>query len=290
MAYRSGYGAIEEAIKKNSSNDGNSTNYLYWKDKEKKVLRLLSDAPITIGVHEYVRCLDGKTRDFTCSKELANPRPCWICENVTRELDSGKVVAHTPRDLTMCLAALRESSRENGQYTVRDVLHDEPLTLEVDGEVKEYKGVPVIGLLRQGQGNFWSSFNGYYARYGTTLDRDYEITRVGASTDTKYTIIPEDKIDGMTTEAEVQEHYEAALLFHPSVEEYIERMGTEERVDYYLISGKSSEDKKNEGSRSTSSPSPSPAASSPKESSSSSGDDTTSFASLKEQLKLHNKK
>jgi hypothetical protein len=252
--YNSGFAAVEAAVKRASSKGtgrGPRSNNFTWKeDKEKKILRLLDDEPITIGIHEFTPCKDGKSRDFVCSEQLANPRECWICKNVQKKDFKGNMGPAKPREVGVGYAALREETREGRKFVYTDVLHDVEGVDEaiidilkstpgvvVDGTT--VKGVPFVGIVKQAVSNFWNQFNAYYARYGTTTDRDYQVTRQGAPRDTKtaYIAIPCDAVDGMVEQEDVDKHYEVAKLLHPTIVEWIERLGSEDYYDYFLISG-----------------------------------------------------
>jgi hypothetical protein len=229
--YQTGYEAVTAAVqraKSTSAPKGKSSNFYGWKDKETKFMRFLHDDVITIAFHEYVLCADGKKRDFVCAQSLAGElkRDCEICAEGWKS-----------RIQTVGLAALRvEVPSTSGKgSTYEDYLHELEVTKE-DGSTEKVK-VPFIGIVKQAASNFWDNLNGYYARYGTTVDRDYEVYRRGDDKTTKYRFIPIDRIDGLETPEEVKDHYKLALELHPGLIEWIEGMGSAGRYER-LLQGK----------------------------------------------------
>lgn len=59
------------------------------------------------------------------------------------------------------------------------------------GNKVQKKNYVIVNL---GLKNFWNGILAFYKRYGTLLDRDYEITRSGEGTDTDYKAVPLDVI------------------------------------------------------------------------------------------------
>lgn len=298
--YSSGYEAVAAAIENaKQRTSGPRSSYITWSDKEKKLVRLLSDQVITIGFHSFTVCVDGKKRDFVCAAQLAGDkqRPCLICDTHTWRDKEGNTRKVQPWGQTVGLAVVRKEEIKDGQAFVRDLYHKDALELEVDGKMQKFENVPFIGVIKQSHGNFWSNLNAYYARYGTTVDRDYEITRSGGDTGTKYTIIPLDvdenlrvalptgKTDVEATRKLVLETYAPAMQFHPTLVEWIERMGSVERYNAHLL-GKgtdtnSAEELENQigGEEPTG----------PTEDASDGGEATSSFSSLRDQLQAYKK-
>lgn len=253
--YRSGFEAVAQAAERMQSGgnfSGPQTRMIGWNAKEengdKKYIRLLDDSPIVIGVHAWTPCIDGKKRDFICAQELADPRPCIICDTHKRKNSNGEEVPVRPSTVGLGLAALREEVREGRTVTTQDILVD--IDVPDDEEkvdlIKEagykveggmVKNVPDVGIIRQSVGNFWSNFNAYYARYGTVVDRDYEIMRQGEKINTKYVIIPFDRDDEMGTQEEVDDHYAVSKILRTGLVEYIERLGSEQYYNKHLVPG-----------------------------------------------------
>jgi hypothetical protein len=237
-AYRSGY---EAAMEKKSGGGGPRSTAIFWKeDGESKVIRLVDDQIITIGMHEFIPTNQkddkGKpvTRDFVCAAQLANPRPCQICEMmIPDKFNNNELKPARPVDRTLGLAILRE---ENEDGDIVDVVHDKDAKTFIDGEE-----VSLVGIINQGQRNFWSVFNGYYARYKTTIDRDYYVTRQGKDKSTTYAVIavdfdPETGVqkNGAKSKELLEQIYKEALAAHPSLVEYIENLGSEDRYNHFL--------------------------------------------------------
>ena len=190
-------------------------------------------------MHEFIVGNDKKKHDFVCARELANPRDCIICDKMmVKKYGTNDEVPAKPSDKTLGLAILR---KELDDGSVVDVLHEKAVEIEVDGEKVSVENVPVVGVIKQGQRNFWDNFNGYYTRYKTTIDRDYVVTRQGKDKNTKYAVIPLDfeadsgvLKDGKKSKALLEETYAVALASHPSLIEYIEKLGSVERYDFFL--------------------------------------------------------
>lgn len=106
-----------------------------------------------------------------------------------------KLATELAAERTVGLAVLREveTTRVDGKRreTVGDKLVKRTWT-DKDEKEHEEEG-PVYGVVRQSNKNFWGVFAGYFNKYDTICDRDYEITRNGNNKDTSYTIIPVDK-------------------------------------------------------------------------------------------------
>jgi hypothetical protein len=246
--FKKGFGAVDEAVKNASrKSSGPRSNNIGWKDGEKKVLRFLDDEPLTIGFHEFTPCKDGKSRDFVCAAQLPEPRPCWICSNVQKKGFNGVMGPCRPRTVSVGYAALREEKRDGRKFSYSDITHDvEGVSDEILKELKgtsavvegsTVKNVPTVGVIKQAVGNFWDNVAAYYVRYGTTTDRDYEITRHGNDKNTKYVPIPCDVVDDLKTQEDVDDHYALAKLLHPTIAEWVERMGSTAYYDYHLVTG-----------------------------------------------------
>lgn len=278
MGLRSGFDAINTALEnqETGSSDGQDTNFIAWDGKEsasknKKIVRFITPQPYLVGIYSFLRCSDGKSRDFPNTEDLPNPRPDVIAGKIKktikhRQTGQEKEVDVRPRDESMALVAIRvEEPNPNGRgvvykdklrdYTINDeALLEELKELAKDGKVtledNVLKNVPEIGMVKQALGNFWKPLNGYFSRYGTIMDRDYEISRTGAGLDTDYTIIPCDPIDGFKEEDEVISHYELPLKVHPSLDTWLERMGDPERINHHLF-GKDNKTSEGESTPST---------------------------------------
>lgn len=254
MTFRSGWAAVQEAAERIAEKRGSLRDRMITWNKEGEdgnthIIRLLDEGPIVVGIHSQIECKDGRARTFTCATELDENRACYICENMTRETSDGSVIPVEPRVVGLGMVALRQEVREDGETRIVDVPVDvkidptdldlverlESLGVTVAGD--KALGVPDIGIVRQSVGNFWGSFNAYYARYGSATDRDYTVTRTGEGYDTTYLAVANDPDEALQDPDDLARHYEASRLLRTSVIEYLERMGSEERYERYLIPG-----------------------------------------------------
>ena len=242
---KKGFGAVEAAVKKaaTSSGDGKFLSYVVWKDDnkdKKKIVRFIGE-PITADFYEYVRCADGRPREFVVPASLGESHDDYLAKHgvKTTVYGSQELVPAEPREMTVGLVALREEYRdaETGKMKVRDVTETIEVT-EGEGDDKVTREIERVAyrVVKQGYKNFWSQMIGIYNRFGTLSDRDYEITRNGNSTDTTYTIIPLDPIDGLRTDEEVVEHYDPPL----SLEQWTLNLASYDRAKA-LFEGKKKE-------------------------------------------------
>lgn len=227
MPLTSGYAVIQDQIKKNSGNSSNknfiSLANIYWKnDEERKIIRHLHDNPATIGMHEFVSCRDGKKRDFVCRQYIvtiingqveAIPEPCPLCQTEIFDDRNGTTRLMRPHMVAVGLAALRKVEMVNHQRIISDEMRDVDI---FEDDKRQTITVPTVGVIKQSLTNFWNHFVNYYLRYGTTLDRDYEVTRqgkggMGAGNSVTYSPIAEDMIPELRTLENLLTHYDKAL-------------------------------------------------------------------------------
>lgn len=241
-----GMGAAQEAgERKAAQSGGDFVPMIFWKDDRagekkqyKKIVRFLTDEVVTCTLYEFVKGgPDGKGRDFIAPASLIDDEGKPLFEEVAGEKDfflenniqlpnykgELKPAKDEAKERTLGLAVLREEytakedrgGREVAVVKTRDLVEKREYETK-DGEKKTAEG-PVIGIVKQGYKNFWSTLVGYYQRYGTICDRDYEITRKGNGTDTTYSIIRLEKddapdladvVDGPSALAHYQAQYE----------------------------------------------------------------------------------
>lgn len=228
-----GMGAAQEAgERKAAQGGGDFMPMIFWKDDRagegkqyKKIVRFLTDDVITCKIYRFVKGgPEGKGRDFIdpdslkdndgkpIFAELEGERDYFRTNNIMLPTYKGdmKPAKDIANEQTFGLAILREEYMVERDGRAVPVMRDliEKRSWETsDGEKKESEG-PVIGVIGQGYKNFWSALAGYFNRYGTICDRDYEITRKGNGTDTTYSIIRldaaediPDVVDGKTAMA-----------------------------------------------------------------------------------------
>lgn len=285
---KKGFGAVEAAVKKAAatSGDGKFLSYVVWKDDnkdKKKIVRFIGE-PITADFYEYVRCADGRPREFVVPASLGETHDDYLAKHgvKTTVYGSQELVPAEPREMTVGLVALREEYRdpEDGHVKVRDILEKIEVT-EGEGENKVTREIERVAyrVVKQGYKNFWSQMIGIYSRFQTLSDRDYEITRNGNDTGTTYTIIPLEPIPGLQSDEEVEAHYDDLPL---TLEEWIKNLASYDRAKALFEGRKKegSEKKETSSSTRTGEVETNPVSSSePKE---------TKFADLREEL-LNNK-
>lgn len=272
--YDSGFDAITRVVKEQNERRAQFSagfkglSHWGWKaeqeDGDAKIARMLSNRPVVIKMHNMFKCPDGKRRDFICANALKGGK-AWDCPICKIKYADGK--SPWPSEQGLMLAAYREEKpKEGGGLEVVDWFRrnedgsSQELVIKIGDVEHKDKDVPWIGLIKQSVGNFWSGFNAYYARYGSVVDRDYQITRSGSKQQPNYVAIPLDPIEGLKTEEEVRARYAVALKHHMSLVDYIESYGSE---SYYgkFITGDAgavdqSHDNSNTSSTSTSSEQP----------------------------------
>jgi len=222
MALKKGMAAVRESIERSQRSSGpktyTETNWFYWRAGETKALRFLTDANdiFVVPVHENVKAVDGKNKTFVCRSAF----------DATCELCAAKVYR---RDVGYGVAVLREEVSEmvDGvqKFTgYRDVTSNYETT--VDGKTVTKKK-PYVGIVSQGMRNFWNQIAVINEKFGSLRDREIEIMRTGAGTDTTYMAIalPEKPIEG------IEDRYSK---FVPDVESFLNRIGSQEYYDAQL--------------------------------------------------------
>lgn len=206
MALRQGIAEIQKSIERSaasSSNSGGTSRWISWKDKDRKIIRFLLDAKemYTVWVHEYVETPNGR-RNFVCRSEFQ--AECPLCA-----MDVYK------RELGYSLAVVREEVIEeiDGQ---KQITGFKDKSEEVDG-----KTIPMVGIVSQAPGNFWSYVSAIYQKFGSLLEYDVEITRKGAGTDTLYMMFPEPKVEIQ----DIDKKYEEYKI---DLGSYLENIGSQE--------------------------------------------------------------
>jgi len=255
MAYKAGFAAVKEAVEAAANSGGfgkiahpiDALAPVSFKKDTSTVVRILSENVLSIGFHEYITCRDGKRRDFVCTEELDGDlrRPCFICRNFTREVTekdgSKKQIPVKARNVVLAVVAVKDWDRATKKNVERqrelDILVDPS---DPDGPTEKVE-CPTFGVLKQGVKGFWSTLNGYYAKFETYVDRDYDVSRAGEKLDTVYTILA-DAEDGSKPE-DLWEYYgippvegEDDPVFARLIE-WLERRGTEDYYKRHLIGG-----------------------------------------------------
>lgn len=212
--------AVKESLEKaqratSGTNTYTETNWFYWKAGETKAIRFLTDSDdiYIVSVHENVPTHDGKTRTFVCRKNFE--APCELCDQ--------KVYR---RDVGYGIAVLREEVRdENNKVSgYRDVTSN--YETEENGKTVTKKK-PYVGIVNQGLRNFWNQIAVISEKYGSLKDREIEILRQGAGTDTTYMAFALD----LKPIENIDERYSKFL---PDIEGFLKRIGSQEYYDSQL--------------------------------------------------------
>ena len=223
MALKKGMEAVKESLERSQrssspSNTYTETNWFYWKAGETKAVRFLTDANdiFVVPVHENVPSHDGKTKTFVCRKAFDSS--CELCDNKVYRRDVGYGVA-----------VLREEVYEEVDGKRKLVgYRDVTSTYEVEENGKTVlKKKPYVGIISQGMRNFWNQIAVISEKYGSLRDREIEIMRQGAGTDTTYMAFALDKkeIEGIDTRY---------TKFVPDIEAFLTRIGSQEYYDAQL--------------------------------------------------------
>lgn len=236
-----GMGAVQSAVDRSERRgNGEYLPAIYWKDDRKgegkewsKIIRFITDDVLTCKLYEFVKggptSEDGKQqgRDFIAPGSLVDENGALLFPELDGERDY--FIAHgvqlpdykgnlrdpvkSQKEKTIAIAVVREEVRveQNGRTVTKykDKVVKRSWTTQ-DGEEKSEEGIE-FGLVKQGHKNFWSMLVGYYNRWGTICDRDYEIQRLGNGTDTQYVIMPctpDQSVEDLDTPEKVAAHYE----------------------------------------------------------------------------------
>jgi hypothetical protein len=204
--FQTGYQLMQQAIKQGKSSGGGGSprlDRITWKDGERKIVRFLTDEAITADWYEFIATNDGKTRGF-----LINPQTDWVAKYASptpgvgwrRNPKTGNIEDRVRRRMGVTVAVLREEKPAgNGRTVVEDHIYD------LDINDTTYKA-RLFGVIQQSM-TFFDQITGFFERYGTTTDRDYQITRKGGGFDTHYQIVPLDPIEEMRDKEVVQKFY-----------------------------------------------------------------------------------
>lgn len=247
---RSGFDAVKAAIEESASRGQGGGGFLptiVWKDDRNgegklydRTVRFLTDEVVPCKIYEYIPCKDGKLRDFIIPSSVGEDGPDIVKESgvqVSKFGNKNQMVDPRAKDVTIGLVVLREEKPEmvDGRRVLTVVDKMETVKYEKDGKQVEEER-PVYGIVKQSNTNFWGTVAGYWSRYGTITDRDYNITRNGNDVNTNYTIIPLDPIEELRDEDKLKEAYKPPM----TLEEYIKNMTSVERAKK-LLYGDSSE-------------------------------------------------
>ena len=213
MSLKKGMSAVRESLERSQrSNSGNreETNWFYWKAGDTKAIRFLTDSNdiFVVPVHENVQTVDGKNKTFVCRQAFDST--CELCASKTYRRDVGYGVA-----------VLREPVYEEGTRNIKGY-RDVTSTYETEENGKTVtKKKPYVGIVSQGMRNFWNQIAVISEKYGSLRDREIEVLRQGAGTDTTYMAFALDK-------KEIEDIDTRYAKFMPDIEGFLTRIGSEE--------------------------------------------------------------
>lgn len=198
---RSGFGVLEEAVKKSKAAFVPTTgklNYFGLEDGEVMFVRFLDDNIVTTKFYEFLLNNQGGKTEFICAPDLYKLDPDWRGQDWVKkwmsptpgigwaeDYKTKAIVEPKLKEKTVGIAVKQELDPDK-PGTIQDVL--EPV--EVDGE--NHISLHFI-LVKQSLQNFWDQMVGYYSLYGTICDRPYRIERRGEQLKTTYHAIGMDK-------------------------------------------------------------------------------------------------
>lgn len=244
-----GMKSVEKAVERSETRtgDGRYLPSIYWVDDKKaggdehhKIVRFLTDEVLTAGFYNFVKggpVVDGKQRgrDFIAPEslvkdvedpdtgevihenvplwpEVAEERNYFTHNNIKLPTYKGDIKPAKIGERTVGIAVLREEKKIDGRMRVVDKVVKREWK---DDEGKEHseEGL-VFGTIKESHKLFWSTLVGYFNRYGTICDRDYEIIRRGEKLETTYVIMPMDKdasLDDLDTVEKTKAKYWAEV-------------------------------------------------------------------------------
>lgn len=195
-----------------SSGGSKFTPFIGWKDGDTKLVYFLTEPQEIpkLKLHSFVEFPtdDGVRYDtLVCRKDPAFREEyggeCELCDRVG--------MASTEKFVALAI----ELEPVKSGKTIKDVRVAMRQFKDREGNDRE---VPQIGLVIQASRNFFAPYVAWESRKDLT-ETSFEVERQGASTDTKYFFFPVDSKPDLS-EVEV-----------PSLEEIIERLGSDEKYE-----------------------------------------------------------
>lgn len=226
--FSTGVETLATLAKKSQGSSFSRTNFFSLDDGEEVVVRFLTDYDDVISVTQHMGaatrprpdwlskeanwspswgCVcrntlmgDGVTKLWEVMDDAEAMPGCYVCDNVkvAGGKHDGKPDRAKPRG--WALVCIRKeilgdgSDALGGPARKGQVVSYVDSTIEVvdrDGKTSEEKDIRVVNM---GHKNFFSLLSGTHRRYGTLLDRDFAIKRVGEGLDTTYEIVHLDPI------------------------------------------------------------------------------------------------
>lgn len=248
----SGLQAVRDAIdagKTRSSSGGGSgqfggrLDYFTWKDKDRKIVRFLTDDLLIRNFADRILTNKGTTQDFLIYPENN------LVEKYGGQSRSfeGTVGPIKTVERIVGVAVLREERAVPGEKNPNGSQKTEIVDFTYNKEIGGQKyPAKFFGIVKQAPNNFWNGLvYGPGEVYGTITDRDYMVVRVGADKDTSYTFIPLEPVDALRDQQALHEHYGYGrpwnnddpnrFLYCPqTLAEWEAYYGGEERIQHWL--------------------------------------------------------
>ena len=213
LSFRRGSAAVEAASSSSGGSHFQRTEFLTVKNGEKALVRFLTDFDSTtdprtgelvggwLGIkqHQSIRTKP-EPSDFKgerwpqfmaapCRRDTifaTTYSDCYICDVIIPSDSKLKPPSHR----LWALAVLREEIYEGGKRIgVRDQMRT--VTRKSQDGTETTTEEPRLVVVNMGRKNFFDPLSAWANRFGTVLDRDYEIARQGEALDTTYLIIPD---------------------------------------------------------------------------------------------------
>lgn len=204
-----------EEIRKSAESGGGAgkfTPFIGWKDQDTKLIYFLTPAEeiARLRLHNFVEFQtdDGSRYDtLVCRKDPAfrdeSGNTCDLCDRV----------GHAATEKHVALAIELEPVKDG-----KKIIAVKPAMRKYEDREGNEKEVPQVGLVVQASTNFFAP----YVAWGSRLELEetsFEVQREGASTNTKYYFFP------------VNEKPDLSEFDLPSLDDVIERMGSEEKYE-----------------------------------------------------------
>lgn len=235
--------AEKRAAAAKSGGTGSSLGYISWKNGDKKIVRFLTDDILVENFYDFIVDKTGSTKTFLVDpsdpdrlKKYMSPTPGlgW-----RKNFGTGALEEPTTRKLGVGVAVVRDEVRVDGKMVLEDALSDKVVD-ETTYPARQF------GIIQQSVTNFWHTLaTSCFKRYGTICDRDYEITREGEGFKTKYSIIPLEPVEELSSIQAVQEFYfygqpwdsadpQRFLKCPQTLQEWAQYFSGEERYKFWL--------------------------------------------------------
>jgi len=196
------------------------TTYLSWQDGDSRLVAFLTPADQIpkVKIHQFVKVSDDSERGFHWDSFICRKDPAFARES-QNTCDLCDRIGHDPVEKYLAVAVELEPTYSGKRITGAELVTGEYTNKE--GDTVEF---PKWGLVIQAARNFFSYLATHDDRVGPITDTVFEIVREGNDSQTKYHFLP-------MTHVQVPDLSEDFQNMIPSVEELVERMGSEEKYE-----------------------------------------------------------